>query len=62
MADKEYKVTLNDIQQKAMNGQMVDIQLGLKPQFIIKLEKLLTFIVILKVFLRRLLILQKIQQ
>tara|TARA_R100000988_G_C3950588_1_gene140893 strand:+ start:597 stop:842 length:246 start_codon:yes stop_codon:yes gene_type:complete len=26
MADKEYKVTLNDIQQKAMNGQMVSIQ------------------------------------
>ena len=26
MADKEYKVTLNDVQQKAMNGQMIDIQ------------------------------------
>ena len=26
MADKAYKVTLNDVQQKAMNGQMIDIQ------------------------------------
>ena len=26
MADKEYKVTLNDVQQNAMNGQMVSIQ------------------------------------
>ena len=26
MADKEYKVTLNDVQQKAMLGQVRDIQ------------------------------------
>tara|TARA_R110002012_G_scaffold299260_1_gene498267 strand:- start:18 stop:263 length:246 start_codon:yes stop_codon:yes gene_type:complete len=26
MADKEYKVTLNDVQQKAMNGVVLDIQ------------------------------------
>jgi len=30
MADKEYKVTLNDVQQKAMNGQMIDIQTWLE--------------------------------
>mgnify|MGYP003142736836 CR=1 FL=1 len=43
MADKEYKVTLNDIQQKAMNGQMVDIQTWIETAVHNKARKAIDF-------------------
>jgi len=41
MADKEYKVTLTDVEQKAMNGNMLDIQTWLENMVATKVEKVI---------------------
>jgi len=43
MADKEYKVTLTDIEQKAMNGNMLDIQTWLENMVAVKVEKVINY-------------------
>ena len=43
MADKEYKVTLTDVEQKAMNGNMLDIQTWLENMVATKVEKVINY-------------------
>jgi len=43
MADKEYKITLNDVEQKAMNGNMLDIQTWLENMVATKIEKVINY-------------------
>ena len=43
MADKEYKVTLTDVEQKAMNGNMLDIQTWLENMVAVKVEKVINY-------------------
>jgi len=43
MADKEYKITLTDVEQKAMNGNMLDIQTWLENMVATKVEKVINY-------------------